>query len=681
LGEVVVVKKIDFHIHTVSDLTKDSDFTYNPEWMKQYIAETQLDAISTTNHNLFDIGNFNQVREDIKDLGVKVFPGMELNLLSGHVNIVGDDTKEFIEAFESLSEVTKKLGSNGNITVKQLTDNFSLWKDLIYIFECGKANEMKVPDGLKDCICVGGVANVNKFNKLKIDGTGLVPVYFSDAHADPNDSNPVRCEIARLANKTTYIQTDDVDFNSIKNAIKVMDKVALNKNFLNDIFEIDSKKFSTGLNLIVGERGSGKSHLFDKTLVKQLPMNPFYIKQFETSNVDEFVKSETQKYRQTSFNRWIDRYSKQISSILTYSQDDYAENALEEYILNLRKYATEVTNSAAVKSIRVLRESKFELSDLSIYEESLKSVQELIDNTSLWSIVDIKYKNSLIEMYTELRSKYITEHKHRTFKEAINGYIKKIQNSTKSFTGVTGDVPNPNFASYVNEQKSSEKVNKISSQIIKSIEIDRHSYADNYDIIISVKPFDRAAALTGNAGIERSSDFFKFYKTEDYCTFFKKLTRAKGFNANRFKECFVEVINGILFDGKTASGGQVTAFSLLMKLDEAKNYDYILIDEPESSLDNPFIKNALIKKIKDLSKNSTVFVITHNSTLGTLLEPDYLVVTKYDKTTKEYQILSGEFSSHKLNGSERSFEEFLNAMEAGIDTYKEKGRIYEDLKK
>ena len=56
-----MVKKIDFHIHTVAS-HKDYDFTYSSKWLEKYIQEAELDAIAITNHDLFDHKNFQEVR-------------------------------------------------------------------------------------------------------------------------------------------------------------------------------------------------------------------------------------------------------------------------------------------------------------------------------------------------------------------------------------------------------------------------------------------------------------------------------------------------------------------------------------------------------------------------------------------------------------------------------------------
>ncbi|CAM3167245.1 hypothetical protein LEGA110927_08990 [Leuconostoc gasicomitatum] len=124
----------------------------------------------------------------------------------------------------------------------------------------------------------------------------------------------------------------------------------------------------------------------------------------------------------------------------------------------------------------------------------------------------------------------------------------------------------------------------------------------------------------------------------------------------------------------------------MLKLEQSKNKQIILVDEPEASLDNAFIKNELIDELKKLKLSSSVFVVTHNSTLGSLLKPDYLLVTKYDDSIitehieDHYKVLSGEYSSARLYDTEHnsysSYDDFVEAMEAGIDTYKSKGEQY-----
>ena len=51
------MKKIDFHIHTIATVS-DQDFTFDQSVLINYINELSLDAIAITNHNLFDISQY-----------------------------------------------------------------------------------------------------------------------------------------------------------------------------------------------------------------------------------------------------------------------------------------------------------------------------------------------------------------------------------------------------------------------------------------------------------------------------------------------------------------------------------------------------------------------------------------------------------------------------------------------
>lgn len=48
-------------------------------------------------------------------------------------------------------------------------------------------------------------------------------------------------------------------------------------------------------------------------------------------------------------------------------------------------------------------------------------------------------------------------------------------------------------------------------------------------------------------------------------------------------------------------------YNLLHELKSADNYDILLLDEPEASFDNPFIKTYIVDIIKKISNKTTVF--------------------------------------------------------------------------
>lgn len=182
-----------------------------------------------------------------------------------------------------------------------------------------------------------------------------------------------------------------------------------------------------------------------------------------------------------------------------------------------------------------------------------------------------------------------------------------------------------------------------------------------------------------------NSDLMEAYKNKNYISFLNNLKRKNFYNEANFAEYLVcKEVKLLDSDGIPASGGQAVGFALVLRLNEAKNKQVILIDEPESSLDNAYIRSELNSVLKELAINSMVVVITHNSTLGTLLNPDYLIITSKNDEGG-YSIMSGEFSSTKVIDSktykeENSHDKFIEAMESGLVAFNKKGEIYANLK-
>jgi len=209
-----MVKKIDFHIHTVPSI-KDSEFTYSSKWLIKYVNEANLDAIAITNHDLFDKDNYLQVKKDMLKARngepVVVFPGMELALEKFHVNIVFPDSMvdELTDFSSWLQE--KHVDQNSSITIDELFTNLKNWNQGIYIFELGKSKGIdEIPIELQEVTAVGGVRNQFQFQIIKNEEDSLTPVLFSDAHATKIDSDPDRNDLLTKRPDWKQLLTDKV---------------------------------------------------------------------------------------------------------------------------------------------------------------------------------------------------------------------------------------------------------------------------------------------------------------------------------------------------------------------------------------------------------------------------------------------------------------------------------------
>lgn len=678
-----MVKRIDFHIHTVPSI-KDSDFNFSIEWLKAYVDKTKLDAIAITNHDLFDKNNFEEISEYLPN--VKVYPGIELALDIGHVNIVFPcDCIDVLSQFsEWLSNIHQT--QSDSITSEQLREQLPCWDQGIYIFELGKSKGVKeIPNIFSNLVCVGGVPNQLRFNIAKNNPESLVPCLFSDAHATNQDSDN-RNDIAKLQNKQTYLQIDSCEFEDIKKCLRDKSKVSINKENLKDVVDIDNVKISSGLNLVVGKRGTGKTYFLNK--IKEFSDDEYYeIKQFETAKADDYIEMQRKDQGSIEFSKWQEKYTNEFSKIKLYLQDTYTEtDDIENFLVDVKRFATEMARSKSSQKYLLFQETEFELSNINYIRSALTNIKDVIENEEIWNLLNknSQKKSDFIEVYSELRDIYLKYRKDNELKQKINEIMRDVKSTVTARTGIS-NVQECSINNIIHKLQLEKKIDSFLNQIIVETPL-KNERLHGYQICVNLIPYKNASQFQKEIGTQEAvnNDLIKVYREKDFITFLKRLKQKKFYNEANFAEYLLQKEVKLLdSEGVPASGGQAVGFALMLRLNEAKNKPIILIDEPESSLDNAYIKNELNKELKQLARNSMVVVITHNSTLGTLLEPDYLIITSKDNSGN-YSIMSGEFSSSKIKDSingteEKSYEKFIEAMESGMDSYTKKGEIYANL--
>lgn len=678
-----MVKRIDFHIHTLPDKDKDNPFSFSLDWIRKYVSTLNIDAIAITNHNFFNQENYNQICNALNLIGVKVFPGIELSLETGHVNLVGDCTDECFKALTELTTKSKELGEKNGLTLDELLTIKNI-RSFIYIFECGKANSIEIPPKLSDVTALLGVSNQLKFNRVFNNIETYPPALFSDAHST-DDKNDLRHDILKLGNKNTFVQTDSTKFCDIKAAFQNKEKVNINKSMLHNIYSIEGVNVSSGLNLIVGKRGTGKT-TFIENVHKLFPDEVYEIKQFETSNQEKFLKQQQEQKGNIAFDNWISQNEVTIESIKKWigALPDDKEPDLQKYISSLKSFAKKNQLKNSASQSKLFNSANLEIVNFESLKDTLNKLKDIINNKKVWSEYLTKTKQNkkyFIETYNELRALFIAKQNEIQIKRKANEILDIVKEILVKHTGAM-KLPDFNFSDFIKRKYKEQAINKSMEKITQRTIISSEEIA-GYLLTVSIESFKNASQYKSDmhTDVAVKEDLINYYIDKDFVTYFKNLSTKKFFDISKLSQFIVHrEIELKTESGAKASGGQATAFALILKLRESASKQIILIDEPEASLDNKFIKDELIKEIKHLATNSTVFVITHNSTLGALLEPDYLIVTKYNGS---YNILSGEYSSAMLKdkvGTEvPSYNDFVEAMEAGIDTYKRKGNSYESL--
>lgn len=155
------MKKIDLHVHTKSTAS-DRPFTFSPRRLQDYVQVRAVDCIAVTNHNEFDLGQFEAIRGIID---ITVLPGIEIDLEGGQVLLIGDgsDLKEFDLRCKKIS--SRSPTKADSISVDELKGVFGDLSKYIVIPHYDKKPEIKDETllALGTCVTAGEVTSPKKF--------------------------------------------------------------------------------------------------------------------------------------------------------------------------------------------------------------------------------------------------------------------------------------------------------------------------------------------------------------------------------------------------------------------------------------------------------------------------------------------------------------------------------------
>lgn len=671
------MKKIDLHTHTIPTVS-DSAFEFDLSKVKEYVERLKIDALAITNHNVFDIKQYYEIKNS---LSVPVFPGIEIDLEGGHLLLITDiDEFEVSNFEEKCKQITAIIKTNTDtLTLFQFNSIFHELNRYILIPHFDKSPSLKKEtiNALNPHITSGEVASVSKFKRMLKEDNGLVPVLFSDMR--------FKADLKDFPTRHTFVDLKEISLAGIKSCLADKSKIALTKESGNDFFQAtdDGLVLSTGLNIILGERSSGKTVTLNK--VSASSGNAKYIKQFSLLQNDEEAFNRANDSRLSIIhNNYLNEFKSTIEDV---AQIDIQKNHLElaDYIDSLKKFAAESEKKDLYSKCELFSEDAFSIRDLANLDTVIESVSILIDNKEYQDIIT-KYisTESLKSLLFELIQKAIASKIKNEQEKWLNTIVKDIQRELRVKT-TSSFVENIDFYRIALDEKRISKFAEVVHDLKEKRQINTEELG-KFSIITSTYPIESASDLQ-KIGRDKKTYSTSFNHYGNPYNFLLKLKEIGVEDANLYK-FFIRIESATLNkDGFKVSGGERSEFNLIHEIKDATKYDLLLIDEPESSFDNLFLKKEINTLIKDMSALMPVVVVTHNSTVGASIKPNYIAITQKSIKEREfvYRIFTGYPSDKELTSSDgekiKNYHAILNCLEAGIDAYIErKTQTYEILK-
>ena len=300
---------------------------------------------------------------------------------------------------------------------------------------------------------------------------------------------------------------------------------------------------------------------------------------------------------------------------------------------------------------KLFNEKELKLPDTKNLKNAISNVESLINNQKYNYIINQvlgvnKLKELSVALHTELRKLK----KEASLAQLTNNITEIIQKklTTKSSTP---SVKRTNLYDIAKDIQRVKRFNTLVNGMKKEKKIKTIKLQNFYKRSIR-KPFKGAQEIKSLA---KSKDKFSeaFNKYDDPYAYLCALKEIPSINVTDLHKFFVKIDHSIVnYSGQKISGGQRTEFIFLQKIQNALDYDYLIIDEPEGSFDNIFLKESINQYIQDVSNKITVIMTTHNSTLGTSINPDYLIYcTKNNENDFDvfYGYPNDEFLKNKNN--------------------------------
>ena len=284
---------------------------------------------------------------------------------------------------------------------------------------------------IKPYASAGEVDSPKKFIRAIKDDTKLTPVLFSDVR--------IREGLANLPTRQTYVDCGDISLDAIKACLRDKAKVSLTENDGNKLWQIfeNGQKFSTGLNVLLGERSSGKTYTLNK--LSDTVDNVKYIRQFSLVQQDEeSYEREFDRDVERKRSVFVDEYLSGLKSVLDEIMNvdlDANDREVEQYITTLLKSAEYEDRRDAFSNTALFNEVEFPDAQSETLERLIQSVRQLIENIEYRDIIE---KHIDLESLKRLACELIEHLWNKAFenkkKKLVNELVRDVKQRLKMRT-------------------------------------------------------------------------------------------------------------------------------------------------------------------------------------------------------------------------------------------------------
>ncbi|WP_428036120.1 hypothetical protein [Amphritea sp.] len=710
--------KIDIHVHTKKSKQGDAHSReIDPERFAEVVQSTNVEIIAITNHNIFDLEQFNMMEEQLGG-AAQIWPGIELDVVDddkrSHLIVLVSPDKR--DEFSELVDKANEKYTPDDFTIS-LENTVAFFNDLdpIYIAHyLGKKPDM-------------GEASIEKLLSLGVNSKRVIKeatnsisagIFIAHGHtsiygSDIQDWDNYSEEADRLPELRLPVESFEhfcllleKDISTIDTAIQRKHSETLKLQPFEDATQISIKAFND-INVFFGPKGTGKTKILE-AIARHYSSNGIRATVFESAPdklADRFDLLGKNIEQDVELGI-IDDCKAEISRI---------KGAKESDITSLYKYRdyfnTESKNkNAKIMKIKDIPSASSEASSKKFgeYTGALSKVEDMIEFiTSNIPVIEVtnqavrtKLLVHLSAMILGLKGGSWNLYSDWKSAELINSASNCFRNEISRKTGALSKPTETGFKRFARNRLSiCRDVQKIYSNIEKVIENKIETVGS---LGIDKGYLECVTSFKLHDGMIRDSRYIpiKSLRKGDQKSFVNvvRVIKDNAFSDNLFD--YITELNSIEEVGRitvvsdlllfwrrftlggeeySPSNGECSMLNLHSELAEDK--EIYILDEPERSLGNEYINDVIIPLINDKAKlGKKVFISTHDANIAVRTLPYNSIYRCHDENG--YETYVGNPFSNNLVCLENQNkildwkQTSMKTLEGGESAFGERGKIY-----
>lgn len=701
--------KIDLHCHTKSTKQGDGDGrNVSIELFKEKIANADVKIIAITNHNFFDLEQFNDFSNAVKDY-CQVWPGIEIDVDGKtnkyHLIIVANPENTALFA-----EKVSKLFKDKNIeTCKiKIVDIYSELNecDVIYIPHLHKKPGISIQDQEELSNLVNDETRIfGETQDNRALGVFANHDYNVIIGSDVKDWNKyeqstfaeLKLPVENFTQFCLLSKKDDTIVNTLLNK-----KGSYNlKAFPHKTVSLDLKIYQD-VNIIFGQKGTGKSEIINSLYDCMVSKDQKCTKYTGTEKDDVFknllkpndMKIDLEKLSISDcrsefefIQNWTDKKPTLISTY--YDCFTTKDN-------NANKARMKITNATTL-----LNEDP---KDFEKHKDDANNIKKAMGNLSKINIVDYLNEENVIifnDLLNTLNKNISSDYSSDLIDIEAIGLTNFTIDRIKAIADKNSNsVSKPSSTGFKEYAMNRIKLNNCVKKIIDSITNKEFSEFERLGEIegkgqIRIKKLyrmlsDNSKTSEFNLGIKALKEAKSFLKqiynsamSIDVITIvdkFNNLCQEKNINS---VECFLGRSKLIVTeDGNEYSPSNGERSILMLQMNLEKDVDAYFLDEPELGMGNSYVNNIICPQIEKLAKRHKVVVVaTHNANIAVRSLP-YSSIFRTHENGIYKTYVGNPFNDRLINIDDsddiKSWSyESLHTLEGGKEAFYERKFIYE----